>query len=54
MKFLDKNKESLNSDNIKNMVELKSGDIIFRKEQNILSDMFSNIDKSLLSSWNSF
>src|SRR5574344_30928 len=46
MKFLDKNKESLNSDNIKNMVELKSGDIIFRKEQNILSDMFSNIDKS--------
>ncbi len=46
MKFLDKNKESLNSDNIKNMVELKSGDIIFRKEQNILSDMFSNIDKT--------
>ena len=25
---------------------IKSGDIIFRKERNFLSDMFSNIDKS--------
>ena len=46
MKFLEKNEENLSSENIKNLVELKNGDIIFRKEKNIVSDMFSNIDKS--------
>lgn len=45
-KFFDKNRDSLSSENIKNLVELKSGDIIFRKESNILSDMFSKIDES--------
>lgn len=46
MKFLEKNEENLSSKNIKNLVELKNGDIIFRKEKNIVSDKFSNIDKS--------
>ncbi len=46
MKFLDKNKNDSSSENIRTLVELKSGDIIFRKEANILSDMFSNIDNS--------
>ncbi len=49
VKFFDKNKENLSSENIKKTVELKSGDVIFRKESNILSDMFSKIDDSLYS-----
>lgn len=49
IKFLNKKEDSLSEDSIKNQLELKSGDIIFRKESNILSDMFSNIDKSAYS-----
>lgn len=46
IKFLDKNQENLNKDNIKAKIEIQSGDIIFRKENNMLSDMFSKIDKA--------
>lgn len=46
MKFLEKNEENLDSENIKNLVELKNGDLIFRLEKNIISDMFSKVDNS--------
>lgn len=49
IKFLDKNEQNLNKENIKAQIDLQSGDIIFRRENNMLSDMFSKIDKAAFS-----
>jgi len=43
-KFLNKNRAELTPENIKSQIELKSGDIILRKEQNAASDFFSTLD----------
>lgn len=48
-KFLKNKKEDLNKEKIKEQLELKTGDIIVRKEDNALSDFLSSIDSSTYS-----
>lgn len=43
-KFINKSKDDLSVENIKKLLEFKSGDIILRKENNALSDFFSTLD----------
>lgn len=45
-KFINKSKEDLSIENIKKEIELKSGDIIVKKEDNELSDFLATFDSS--------
>lgn len=49
MDFINKSKEQLSLPKIKEQVEIKSGDLVFRKENSIISQMFSKIDESAYS-----
>lgn len=49
MDFIKKNEEQLSTNNLKEQVEIKSGDLVFRKENSIISQMFSKIDDSFYS-----
>lgn len=45
-KFINKSKEDLSIENIKKEIELRSGDIVVKKEDNELSDFLATFDSS--------
>lgn len=49
MDFVNKTQEKLEGSELKEQVEIKSGDLVFRKENSIISQMFSKIDESAYS-----